>query len=125
MPVTILSNKANTSTVIHITSNSTTVGNASLVIVGNSTVSNIATTNEILTGGTIRKATWGIDGAGASIQILRGANSIATCTGSYAVDYAGMGMPLTKDPGATLNVNFVGSSNGYIMLEVAKQGVPR
>lgn len=120
MAVTILSNKANTSAIIHITA-----ANSTLTVAGNSTVSNVAIGNEILTGGTIRKATWGIDGAASSIQILRGANAVATCIGSYAVDYAGMGMPLTKDPNATLVVNFVGSSNGYIMLEVAKQGVAR
>jgi len=118
MAVTILSNKANTSTIIHVTA-----ANASFVIAGNSTVSNIATSSEVLTGGTIRKAVWGIDTG--SIQIVRGSNAVATYTGAYALDYAGMGMSLTKDSAATLVVNFVGSSNGYIMLEVAKQGVSR
>jgi len=116
MAHTILSNKKNTSAVIHFVSS-----NSSLVVAGNSSQSNIAISNETLTGCAITQAIWGCDGVG-HIQVYRGANLVAVFDSTAQVDYAGTGMSLTAYPTATLDVKFVGSANSYIILEVQKSG---
>lgn len=117
MAVTITSNKKNTSLVVHVSAANT--GN--VVVVGNSSQSNIATGNEVLTGAYITQAFWGSDGAG-SIQILRGSTLVAVYDSTGYKDYAGSGMPLSVGQAANLVVNFVGSSNAYVILEMQKTG---
>lgn len=119
-----LSPRKNTSVVLHVSSANT--GN--VVVAGNSTTTNVggtstclAISNEILTGVYIAQAHWGIEGNG-HIQVLRGSNVVAVYSQTGSVDYAGTGMALTVGNAANLQVNFVGTSNGYCMLELQKQG---
>lgn len=116
MAVTILSNKKNASVVIHVAA-----ANASLVIAGNNSVSNVAIGNEVLTGATITQVVYGNDGGANHAQILRGANLVATFDSTGYIDYAGNGLALNKDSSANLVVNFNGS-NSYCIIEMQKIG---
>lgn len=115
MTVTITSNRKNTSATIHFNASN------NLIIVGNNSVSNVATSDEVLTGAYITQAYWGCDGNG-HIQVLRGANLVAVYDSTGYKDYAGCGMPLSAFPTANLTVNFVGSANAYLLVEVQKMG---
>lgn len=116
MAHTILSNKKNISAVIHFVSS-----NSSLVVAGNSSVSNVAISDEVLTGAYITQAVWGCDGNG-HIQVFRGANLVAVYDSTGQQEYAGTGMPITVGQTANLDVKFVGSANSYLLLEVQKVG---
>ena len=114
MPYTLLSNKKNTSVVIHVTPANTT-----MTIAGNTTNgSNVAISNETLTGGYVAQAFWGTDG---HIKLKRGANLVAIYDSTGYKDYAGSGMPLTNDQTATLVIEFT-SANSYLTLEMQKVG---
>jgi hypothetical protein len=117
MAVTLTSNKKNTSLVIHVSS----ANSGNVIIAGNSSVSNVAVTNETLTGAYITQAYWGCDGNG-HVQILRGATLVAVYDSTGYKDYAGCGMPLNVNQTANLTVNFVGSSNAYVIIEMQKVG---
>jgi len=116
MAYNIISNKKNTSAVIHFFN-----GNASLTIAGNSSVSNLAISDEVLTGAYITQAVWGCDGTGY-IVVQRGANSVMVYDSTGQHDYAGCGLPIRGSESAPLSVQFVGSANSSIILEVQKVG---
>ncbi len=123
MAVTITSNKKNTSAVIHVS-----VANTTIKVSGNSTTTNVDATstclalgNEVLTGAYIAQAFWGLDPNGTAI-IKRGTVPVAVFAAAGYVDYAGAGMALTVGQTANLTVEFVGTANGYVMLEVQKAG---
>lgn len=116
MAHTILSNKKNTSAVIHFVST-----NSSLIIAGNSIVSNVAISNEVLTGAYIAQAAWGCDGNG-HIQVFRGANLVAVYDSTGQHEYAGCALPISLYPTANLDVKFVGSANSFVVLEIQKVG---
>lgn len=116
MAYTITSNKKNSSLVIHISA-----ANVNLKVAGNTSVSNLAMSDEILTGAYIAQAFWGNDGNG-HIQILRDSTLVGVFDSSGYADYAGSGMPLSVGQTANLVVNFVGSANGYCILELQKAG---
>ena len=124
MAVSVISNKKNLSLVLHVSS----ANSGSIVVTGNSTTSNIggtstcvALSDEVLTGAYITQVVWGSDGAG-SIQILRGANVAAVYDSTGQHEYAGTGMPLNMWPAANLAVNFIGSSNAFVTIELQKIG---
>lgn len=117
MAVTITSNKKNTAATIHVAN-----ANASLVIAGNSSVSSIATGDEVLTGAYITQVFFGRSSADGGVAIYRGANLVAAYDTSCFMDYAGTGMALTVDQAATLEIKFVGTNAAYCMLEVQKVG---
>ena len=117
MAATIISNRPRLSTVIHVAS-----GNATLVIAGNSAVSNIASPGETLTGAYITQAVWGCDPAGY-IVIKRDDTPVAFYDSTGQHEYAGCAMPITVGQNAAnLSVEFVGSSNGFITFELQKVG---
>lgn len=113
MPASIISNKKNLSTVIHFNSNAT------LVIAGNNSVSNVAIGTEVLSGASITQLAWGCDGIG-HIQVFRGANLVGIYDSTSYIDYAGNGMDLELWPSANLTVNFVGSANCTCVIEIQK-----
>ena len=115
MTVSIISNKKLSSAVLHFNASNT------LVVVGNSSQSNVAIADEVLTGAYITQAFWGCDGNG-HIQVLRGANVVAIYDSTGYKDYAGSGMPINAFTAGTLVVNFTGSANAYLMIEVQKMG---
>ena len=116
MAVTITSNRKNTSAVIHVSS-----ANASIVVSGNSSVSNVAMQDEVLTGGYITQIAWGCDGNG-HIQFLRNGAVVSVYDSTGYIDYSGCGISLTMNQAANLNINFVGSSNAYCIFEIQKVG---
>lgn len=116
MAYQILSNRKNASAVIHFSAS-----NSALTVAGNTSTSNVAVSDETLTGASITQAVWGCDGTG-HIQVYRGANLVAVYDSTAQVDYAGCGMSLTKDSAATLDVRFVGSGNAYLIIEIQKIG---
>lgn len=115
MAVTITSNKKATSVTIHVNANAT------VVVAGNSAVSNIASPGETLTGAYICQAIAGNDGTG-HIQVKRGGQIVAVYDSTGQYDYAGCGMALNVNQTANLDITFVGSANGYLMLELQKVG---
>lgn len=117
MAVNVISNRKNTSVVLHVAS----ANSGNVVIAGNSTVSNVAISNEILTGAYITQVVWGCDGTG-HIQVLRGANLVAVYDSTGQHEYAGTGMPINMYPAANLSINLVGSSNSFIAIELQKVG---
>lgn len=123
MAVTIISNKKNLSATIHVAG----ANSGNIVVSGNSTTTNVngsatcfAVSNEVLTGAVVNQIFWGIDTG--SVQVYRGATLLGTYTQSGHLDYAGSGMALTTNQTANLVINFVGSANGYALVEVQKVG---
>ena len=117
MAVNVISNRKNTSVVLHVAS----ANSGNLVVTGNSSVSNLAISDEVLTGAYITQVVWGCDGTG-HIQVLRGANLVAVYDSTGQHEYAGTGMPINMYPAANLSINLVGSSNSFIAIELQKIG---
>lgn len=59
-------------------------------------------------------------GAGAYWQIKRGANTVAVVDSTTHIDFAGTGCSLGLDSAANVTVELVGSTVGFIMVEVQK-----
>jgi len=123
MAVSFVSNKKNTAATIHVS-----VANTTIKVSGNSTTTNVDATstclavdNEVLSGAYITQVFWGLDPNGTAI-IKRGTTPVAVYAAAGYVDYAGSGMALTVGQTANLTVEFVGTANGYILLEVQKVG---
>lgn len=113
----ILANRKNLSTTIHF------VSNGSLVIAGNSSVSDIAIDNEVLTGASITQVWYGSpSGSVAYWEIKRGANTVAVLDSTSYTDFAGNGNSLKLDSSGTLVANLVGSTAGYLIVELQKEG---
>lgn len=124
MAVTITSNKKDTSLVLHVAGS-----NTKITCVGNSTTTNVDSTdvciakgNEVLSGAYIAQVFFGIDPAGYAV--VKKGNTVAGVYDSTGyVDYAGSGMALNVEPAGNLSVEFVGTSNGYLLIELQKIGV--
>lgn len=116
MAVNFISNRKNTAAVIHVSS-----ANATLVVAGNSSVSNVAMSDEVLTGAYISQVAWGCDPSGY-IVVKRGSvvASVYDSTGQH--EYAGCGMPITVGQSDNLTIEFVGSSNCFIVMDIQKVG---
>jgi hypothetical protein len=117
MPYSIISNRKNTSVALHFTSSNTTV-----LVTGNTTTSNIAMPGETLTGAYITQAVWGCDPNGY-ITVSRGGTLVAAYDSSGQHEYAGTGMPINAGAtAANLQVNIMGSTNCFLLLELQKLG---
>lgn len=119
MAVNILSNKSRDTSgtvVLHVA-----VANASIVVAGNNSVSNIALPGETVTGATIRQVFYGIDGgAGGECFVYRGSDLVGTYNRVGHHNYAGHGISLSINPSANLDVNFHASGNSTIIIELQK-----
>ena len=120
MAYRVQANRKNLSVTLHMSANSGTI-----TVAGNSAVSNVAIGDEVLTGAYITQV-WvgspsGAEG-GAYWEIKRGANTVAVLDSTCYIDYAGCGNPITLDSSATLSANLVGSTAGYLMIELQKEG---
>lgn len=109
----VLINKKGLSAVIHLTANAT------INVAGNSSVSDIAYGDEVVTGAVITQVWYGC-GNGAYWEIKRGANTVMFTDSTGYIDYAGNGITLNKDAGATLVANLNNSSTGFIIIELTK-----
>lgn len=96
------------------------VANSTANIAGNSSVSNVAGSSQNLTGASITRVWFGSDGNG-SWNIKRGSNLIYSASGSGYHYFDGA--LLTVDRTGNISVELVGSSNGFIMIELKKEGV--
>ena len=110
-------NRKNLSVTVHAAANLT------LTIAGNSSVSNIATGDEVLTGASIKQVWWGSQTGAGYWNVSRGSNLVGCYDSTGWHDYAGNGNLLNKDSTGTLVLTLVGSANGFIMLELQKEGV--
>ena len=117
MAYSIISNKKNTSVALHFASSNSTV-----LVTGNSAVSNIALAGETLTGAYITQAVWGCDPSGY-ITVKRGGTLVAAYDSTGQHEYAGCGMPINVgSTAANLQVDIMGSTNCFLLLELQKQG---
>lgn len=114
MTIRVTSNKPGTSAQLHADAS------GSIVVAGNSTVSAIATSGEILTGAAITQIFYGSDAG--HIKISRGANTIAILTGTGHVDYAAAGMSTNINQTANVDITLVDTANGYVLIELQKIG---
>lgn len=117
MTYRVQQNRKNTSAVLLVTANST------ITIAGNSTTSNVAMGNEILTGASITQIFCG-SSSGNSVYwtIKRGSNTVAVLDSTGYFDYAGTGCTLTIDSGGTIAANLINGTDGYLLIEIQKIG---
>lgn len=112
----ITANRKNLSTTILFT------GNSTVTIAGNSTTSDIATGDEVITGATITQLWVGSPSGNSSYwTIKRGANTVAIWDSSGYFDYAGNGNALTIDKTGSLVVELT-TGPGTLMIELQKEG---
>ena len=109
----VLINKKGLSAVIHLTANAT------INVVGNSSVSDIAYGDEVVQGAVITQVWYGC-GNGAYWEVKRGANTVIYADSTGYLDFAGNGITLNKDAGGTLVANLNSSSTGFIIIELTK-----
>lgn len=113
----ILINKKGLSAVIHLTANAT------VNLVGNSTTSDIATGDEVITGAVITQIWYG-SANGGHWEIKRGSNTAIVVDSTGYMDFAGNGVVLNKDATAnTLVANLNTTTTGFVIVEVTKQPV--
>lgn len=112
MAVTTISNKAQREFSFHAAS-----ANATLVVAGNSSVSNCAVSGETVVGATVAKVIWGTDSG--SITLKRGANTVAVYNNSGFITYDAFALPITVSPTANVTVEFT-SANAYIIVSLHK-----
>lgn len=94
-----------------------------IIVAGNSSVSNVALSGEVLDGAYITQVWAGCpSGANAFWTIKRGANTVAVLDSTGYYDYAGCGNPITLDQTANVSATLTGSAVGYLMFECQKIG---
>jgi len=105
----IISNKKGGSITFH------AIANVSMTIVGNTSASNVAIGDEIVSGASIKRVWWGTDGV---IVVKRGSNTVLQLTQSGYMPFA--------DHGGAINIDMAASfvatlpANGFIIVELAK-----
>jgi len=96
------------------------VANDTIVVVGNSSVSNIALTNETIAAAHISQVWWGSSNA-SYWTVKRGSNTILVLPDSGYLDFAGNGLGLQIDQTANLVFTLTGSGVGHLALEGQKK----
>jgi hypothetical protein len=95
--------------------------NSSVVVAGNSSVSNVAISDEVLSGASITQLWFGSpSGNSAYWTLKRGANTVFVADSTAYIDFRGNGNGLTLDSNGTLVANLVGSTVGVIIVELKK-----
>lgn len=92
------------------------VANASYVVAGNNSVSNIAAPTETVASAYVSKVFWSTDG---QIVVKRGANTLFNLQNSGSWDFGEAGIVITQDAAAAVNVTH-SSANSTIVLELRK-----
>ena len=111
-------NRRGASAVVHV------VANTTVVITGNSSVSNIAfgsgnaQIEETVTNGYISQVWWGTDGG--RWTVARGSNTYLVLNNSGHMDFAGQGVAITADSTANAVLTLSGTANGFLMVEFQK-----
>jgi hypothetical protein len=99
---------------LHITANDT------IVVAGNSSVSNIALTNEIIAAAHISQIWWGSSNS-SYWTVKRGSNTVTVLSETGYLDFAGNGVGLQIDQTANLVITLTGSGVGFLALEGQKK----
>lgn len=99
---------------VHVTANST------VVVAGNSSVSNIALSGEEVAAAHISQIWWGAANGGFW-TVARGSNTVAVLPDTGYFDFAGSGVALQQDQVANLVITLTGSVNGFLLLEGQKK----
>lgn len=118
MAVTITTTQG-TSVMVHSTESN------SITITGNDSVSNIASTGEIVSGASIRQV-WCGCGNDVYWVVERGNSSqnsvIVVVNGTSYIDFtAGGGVPKIEETGEDLYFTLNGTGDGFIQIQLAKQ----
>ena len=92
-----------------------------LTVAGGVGTSDLAIDDEILTGATISRA-WTGCADGGSWTIKRGANTVFVISTTSFVDFAGNGTSIVLDSDADIVVEFDGTGEATLMLELKKIG---
>lgn len=116
--MTILKNSLNT-TVLHFIANATTV------VAGNATVSNISYTNvdnvaQNVASASIKKILCSSNSATGTWTIKRGANVVWVASGNFLYDFQAHGANIGIDKAANVVVELTGGS-GSIIIELSKE----
>src|SRR4051812_42999187 len=115
----IISNKLNTSAVIHVAASTT------LTIAGNDSVSNVAvaSSGEVISGVSITKVMWGVanNAADSFWEIKRGSNTVLVLPGSGTLNFTKNGCAITQDASGTLVMTLTNTTKGFLVVEVKKQ----
>lgn len=101
-----------TSATIHL------VANATFVVAGNNSVSNLAIGSEILTSATIKRVWWGTENANTFWTVKRGSNTVLVLNTSGFLDLSAT-TPISTDGTGSLVFEKSGNS-GFILAEVRK-----
>lgn len=122
MAYRVIHNRANHSIVIHATSTS-----ANIVVVGNTSQSNIASNgdNASITGASITQIWYG--GESTSVwTIKRGANTVwvGSCSAGDYIDFAGSRNAIDLDANGDISISLAGGANAYCMVELKKLNMP-
>tara|TARA_R110000823_G_scaffold200078_3_gene331101 strand:- start:2092 stop:2475 length:384 start_codon:yes stop_codon:yes gene_type:complete len=118
MAYRIQANRKNLSVSIHAIANT-----GSIVVAGNNSVSNVAISDEVITGAYITQIWAGSPSGNAAYwEIKRGSNTVMILDSTTYFDFAGCGNPITLDSSAPLSATLVNSVEGFIVIELQKEG---
>lgn len=110
----VVLNRKNLSAVVHLSTNAT------INVAGNSTTSDIAISNETVTGASITQV-WAGCGNGAYWKVTRGSNTVLVLDSTGWYDFAGSGCAITLNEDDDIVVTLNGDGEGYIMLDLQKK----
>jgi len=111
----VLINKKGLSAVIHLTANAT------VNVVGNSSVSDIAVGDETVTGAYISQIWYGTSNVSTGYwEIKRGSNTAGVFSTTGHMNFVASGIALNKDVGATLVANLNSAATGFVIIELTK-----
>lgn len=99
---------------IHVTAGET------IVVSGNSSVSNIALSGETVNSAHISQVWWGSSNA-SYWTVKRGSNTILVLPDCGYLDFAGNGLGLQIDQQANIVISLTGSGAGFLALEGQKK----
>lgn len=109
--------------IIHNTPSRTVISataNATYVIAGNNTVSNVGVAGQNVLSASITRVWWSTDSV---VTIQRGSNTILTLRGNDDWNFKEAGISLGQDATANLVINCGTTANVSVIVEISKQGV--
>lgn len=99
---------------VHVTANAT------VIVSGNNSVSNIALAGETVTSAHISQVWWSSSNS-SYWTVKRGANTVLVLTETGYLDFAGNGLGLQIDQTANIVFELTGSGVGFVALEGQKK----
>jgi len=99
----------------------TATSNATYVVAGNTSTSNVAMAGETIAGATISQIFWGLANTTTGYwTVRRGANTILILNGTGYLDFAGNGLAAIEDAGANVSFSITDNAVGTIRVELQK-----